>query len=279
MSLTIDAYCLELFSIYIRDQGLEFQNKQGMGSYEVNTPALDEVLMINYTSQPITVRNATSNGYFVHSGPGPYFPRWQSSPVLLKDRVNENTDYHRTKYVEQVERQGKVVLSGFEYGREGTIRDENATIARWATLRSITVGYEEIYSGSAALSMFLPVYETFEDSAKVVAVVETFLNFRRLLLNVLPNNIRGITVVVENSCEGNFTYIVDGASGGDIGVGDLHETAFDKYKQTTYLKEAATVNDGTPNGETISADPCYYQFHVFPSQVRSRYFNELCFFL
>jgi hypothetical protein len=48
-----------------------------------------------------------------------------------------------------------------------------------------------------------------DDESKVVAVISATFYWRDALKNVLPNNRKGLVVVIENPCTASFTYVVE----------------------------------------------------------------------
>lgn len=55
------------------------------------------------------------------------------------------------------------------------------------------------------------------------------------LRNLLPSTVRGIVVIIENSCDQLFTYNIDGSDAFYQGEGDFHDRKFDHMKVTTHL--------------------------------------------
>jgi hypothetical protein len=270
------------------EEGLKYQEKYGLRGFEHNPPPLDEVLMNNYTRKPISFRINASSETIVDSGPGPYVPTWQTSPVLKKQQINDNL-YRNPKHSHLVNRsivEGKAVFGRFEYGVPGGINNTNSTTALLATLRSFVEKKEVGYLGALVVFVYFPIYENFDDvinqpsngsgedvsdtrqNRKVVGVLQNIVHWRAYLRYLLPSSIRGITVVLENTCDGFFTYTLFGAEANVTGFGDLHQPKFNKYERFAEFDVEKTVTDGTLEGTPVDLDSCNYVLHIYPSQVR-----------
>jgi hypothetical protein len=97
----------------------------------------------------------------------------------------------------------------------------------------------------------------------------------------------GLFVVVENTCNQSFTYNMtssdhhhDHSSGGVaiyLGEGDLHDSKFNKLKQTLNLTRelAEEVSDvsGIGGGSTIGEGGCHYSIHTYPSAEMLKCYN------
>lgn len=271
------------------EEGIRYQDKYGLGNFEYNPPPLDDVLMTNYTRKVITYLNNVTNETVVDMGPGPYLPTWQTSPVLKKRGINNNL-FHDPKHSYLVNRsitEKKAVFGRFDYGPAGGINATNTTTAFLATLRSFVEKKQVGSLGALVVSVYIPIYENFNDlvdmstnttndtavqdpnkDRQVVGVLHNVVHWRAYLRSLLPTSIRGIGVVLENTCDGFFTYTLYGAEANVTGFGDLHQTKFDSHGRTGSFDVETTVTDGTQNGIPVDVDGCNYVIHVYPTQVR-----------
>jgi hypothetical protein len=267
--------------------GLDNQEDMGLDNFEPGAPPLDEVLMTNLTSMPITYIG--SNGeYVVEETATMYLPKWQSNPVLKKDRINVNmyhmyndvdeikfnsnvlgTDNHQhtSKFAKNCIDNGKAVLSNFEADPPGTIYDTNPRTARRATLISFLEKQDVPYLGSIIATLYLPVYDSFKKVRKVVGIVTATIQWRQYLKRILPENVEGVIVVMENTCDGYYTFEVNGNEAIGVGFGDLHDPAYSYYNRSTQFQTNSSIVDGSKNGVSFNWDKCEYALHVYPSKV------------
>jgi hypothetical protein len=240
----------------------------GLGELENEPPELNEVLMTNYSRMPIFHYNEAEE--MVHeASPGLYVPKWQSNPVLRKDPVNQNILSHALhgSFVQRCLDTGHAVLGNFENAPAGSIRHPNKTTALLATLRSFVEKEEVEYLGALFSMLYLPIFDTFGPNRQVVAVLQAIVHWRAFLRKILPDNVQGVTVVLENSCDGFYTYEINGRDAAVLGFGDSHDPKYDHYERVVFFDVEQTIVDGTENGLPIDLSACVYSLHVYPSQV------------
>jgi hypothetical protein len=236
--------------------------------YEFDPPPNDVVMMLNKTSMPIYYFDEHDN-VVVDPGPGPYAPRWLVYPVLKKEVMNLdifNDQAYASSAMDCIST-SKATISTFSQAPAGDITSSNRTTALIATLRSYAARHEEENAGSVFSKIFLPVFDSFGSDKKPVAMVSSLLLWREHFFKILPNSVQGITVVLENTCSGYYSYQINGDTALAIGNGDLHEQKFEKYGKGMTLDRHHTIPDGTPNGLQFDFGSCDFNLFVYPSQV------------
>jgi len=73
-----------------------------------------------------------------------------------------------------------------------------------------------------------PVFDTFEDDAKLVGLLVGLTSWENLF-NVLPEGVNGIHCVVRSSCGGVFTFVLRGPKAIYLGHDDHHEDEYEDY--------------------------------------------------
>jgi hypothetical protein len=206
----------------------------------------------------------------VDPGPGPYLVTWIVSPVLERYDVNYNLyqDPFIGQSVKKCLEEEIVIFGGFESAPEGNISSPNTKTAFFATLNSFSEENVVPYLGDPMARLFLPVYDSFGEDRKAVAVTIAIINWRRYFTKVLPETMQGITVVLENDCDGSFTYEVHGRDARAMGFGSRHNPDFESLDHTGVFDSSYTIQDGSKHGLAFRADSCPYRLHVYPSQVR-----------
>jgi hypothetical protein len=217
-------------------------------------------------------------------------PKWQSSPVLLKDRINVDINHqkeeansydefdstkigqnhyyqHMALYSTRCIESGRAVISNFDGAPPGTINDTNKYTARLASITSYAAKQVIPYSGSLVGTIYLPIFNTFGTSKVVVGIVTATIVWDKFLENILPVTATGVIAVVENTCDGSFTYEINGRTANPIGFGDLHNNDYNRYKRTQKFETAEPIVDGTKDGLRFYATDCFYALHVYPSTV------------
>ena len=103
----------------------------------------------------------------------------------------------------------------------------------------------------------LPIYQDVEQHPKIdsmVAVMTSILPWRNYFLDLLPEGIDGVFLVVSNTCNQTFTYEINGPEVTYLGPSDLHDPAYDDFESTTTF---------TPFGSEMA---CVHTLSFFPSE-------------
>jgi hypothetical protein len=199
---------------------------------------------------------------------GPYLPRWQTSPVLQTSMVNENLLEEDTvsSILKDALQTESAVLGGFHSAPPGDTSHPDPTTAFFATLRCMWDDEQVEYLGDPMSHIVIPIFDRLEGPLReVVGFLKATIHWHWYLRNVLPETDYGITVVIENECDGSFTYQLDGATASVIGFGDLHDRKFSKYGVTGRFQNEI-IGDGSSNGIRLNQHSCPYFFHVYPAQ-------------
>ena len=255
------------FADDLSDQGFAFQEELGLNGFEDHNETKNSWLT-NNTVDPMH--------YFdVHGDPvldlsaGPYLPTWQTSPVLHYNWVNEDLFLNPDESAEArvcIETDA-AVLGGFLLAPPGSSSNSNPMTAFFATLRSISEAKQTAYDGDPMARLKIPVFDSFDKATRnVVAVMVSVIHWQSYFVRILPSNVNGITVVLENACDGFYTYDLRGQEAFAVGFGDHHETKFDHLKRTAVF-DVDTLQDGTVSGIKFNQQKgCAYSLHVYPSQ-------------
>jgi class 3 adenylate cyclase len=129
-------------------------------------------------------------------------------------------------------------------------------------------GKQVEYLGDPMAQFQIPVFDSFnETTQKPVAVMRALVHWRHYFRNILPSNVRGITVVLENECDGQYTYEINGKEAFVEGFGDLHDRKFNHFGRTAeFATGVDDLDDGTSNGIKLMKGDCNYFVHVYPSE-------------
>ena len=133
------------------------------------------------------------------------------------------------------------------------------------------------YSGQAPLgTLGYPILDSVDGSGVTVGVLSTLFEWLALLQNILPDQAKGITCVVQNSCNQTFTMEINGPDVTMNGDGDLHDDSFDAYGITYALEEGL----GDLAEKTLykigfdDQSPCQYTLTVYPSAATRAAYNS-----
>ena len=200
----------------------------------------------NSTGTTIAVEQ---DGAGVDFGPGQYAPVWQQSPAphdpsivnfdLLSMEIFARV-YHGM-WETRLPVISEVTEVSFLY--EGAIKDD------------IT------HPHSFLLEPIYPKLDhtEVEDRDSVLGFIVAVLPWDAFLANLLPAQIKGITVVLHNTCGDHYTYILNGATPIYIGEGDLHESKFN------YLGVETDFAPFLEHEFSEKHEHCEYDFRIYPT--------------
>jgi hypothetical protein len=207
------------------------------------------------------------DGPLIDQASGPYFPLWQESPHFGRDRTNFNAasypDY--TDYINNTFETGKMTMGGVDTAKPGDIYNPDLTTSSFALLLSIAADKPVDYLGDPMSSVFVPVFDSFDTTKKPTALIFSVFRWATYFEGLLPENTPGVVVVLENTCDGPFTYKVVGEKAEYMGQGDLHDLSFDGMERAVDFASENDIFDA-PLGIGVHQGICAYSLRVYPSQ-------------
>jgi class 3 adenylate cyclase len=110
--------------------------------------------------------------------------------------------------------------------------------------------------------MFQPVFRNLKPTIvrrDLVGFLYTEVPWEQYFGHVLQENVRGIHVVVEDTCGGSVTLVIRGTHAFVLGPGDLHHEEFDDF----IMEDDLDLSNLLGHPATISG--CKYKLQVYPS--------------
>ncbi len=245
---------------------MRLQQEQGINDF-VNLSLIEKSWLTEAVVDPLHTFD-TIGTPVPSRGDGPFLPRWLTSPVLQTSMVNENL--FEKDGISQLMREciatRSAILGGFHSAKPGSTSHPDPTTSFFATLLSMWEGTEMEYLGDPMSHIAIPIFDSVNSRERmVVGVVKSTIYWQSFLRNILPKNDHGITVVVENLCDGSYTYQLDGPEVRVIGFGNRHDRKFSAYRVDGWLTKEV-IEDGTAKGIFFNQSSCPYTFHVYPAQ-------------
>lgn len=229
----------------------------------------------NMSSIPIWYYDNETNSKVVDSNPGPYLPVWQTSPLFFGgEEINENAaqSAHKKEIIESYMR-AIVTISSFLTSAPGGMDSANRLTSNLALMISTDLQETTSYEGDPFSKVSFPIFDSFSVSSReVVAILSVWIRWSRYFGNILPRNARGVILVINDSCTGQYSYKLDGSSAEALGWGDFHDRRYDSMSRITSLASVGRVSDGTPSGILMPQDICPIQLDIFPSK---EFFGEV----
>eukprot|EP00934_Nitzschia_sp_Nitz4_P003459 Nitzschia sp. Nitz4//scaffold506_size4488//37//3349//NITZ4_009244-RA/size4488-snap-gene-0.0-mRNA-1//-1//CDS//3329553613//3449//frame0 len=108
----------------------------------------------------------------------------------------------------------------------------------------------------------VPIHEDPTDvNSRIVAAHFTSMAWDVFMLGLLPEGVKGITVVLDNSCDQSFTFNLDGPRVYYVGEGDFHDRNYDYLETYQDLMEGSYSH---PNF-TTNTGHCRYSMRIYAS--------------
>ena len=107
---------------------------------------------------------------------------------------------------------------------------------------------------------FQPIHRTPGDTTSdIVAMFAVATAWDVSMLNLLPDNVKGMYAVLKNTCNQTVTYRIDGADATYLGEGHLHNSDYDDMSVYVDLNLQVHPNASTTPGH------CQYSMTIYPS--------------
>jgi hypothetical protein len=214
----------------------------------------------NGTFQPIPAKRSPK-----------YYPIWQQSPPyhsLVNDNFVEAANYG--PFVDVCAATGDIVLGDCEVYPPGNVSSPHPFTSVHAFMLSYAAGEYVEYRGDPITPIFLPVFDSYNEDRKLVAVMYALIAWKSYFFNILPKNVEPIVVILANSCHGPFTYIIDGPDVQFVGAGDFHSSNMEQYAAYVDLEDLLSESI---NGISLNQDVCQYNLTVYPTESNYNQYN------
>jgi hypothetical protein len=250
------------------DDARAYQEAKGLGFRSLQAAEESQDISLDFSSGiGDKIYTIGPDGPLVDQGSGPYFPLWQESPHLGRDMTNFNVAYSAdyAPYIKKSVETGKVTIGGLDTAMPGNIHDPDLTTSFFAMILSFAAGKPVDYLGDPMSSIFVPVFDSFDTTKKPTALIISVFSWAACLNGLLQDNTPGIVVVLENTCDGPFTYKVVGEEAEYMGQGDLHDPKFDGMERALDFASESDIFKAS-QGIGVHQDDCAYSLRVYPSQ-------------
>jgi hypothetical protein len=222
--------------------------------------------------------NSLSLVLFRNLKAGPYFPIWQSSPIMPSplDIVNFNmgTLPQYGQFVTNAASTGQIVLGGLHIAPAGGVSDPNPLTMGLAHIFSFHAGKQVNYTGEPLSTVFVPILDSFTEDRKTVAVLVANLRWASYLENILTDSTQPIRVVLSNTFQETFTYEIRGSQATLVGKGNLANRKYDDMAISVDFDETQIIIEPNTISLTLNQDLCRYTLHIYPTPEGDDYHND-----
>jgi hypothetical protein len=197
---------------------------------------------------PPSIHSGTSGGLIPLNATGPFSPLWQISP-MPSDKSIVNYNLFEKDFVKKLA--------------------HNVDARKLAALSHV-VDMTELFGdsfghlGETPESLLLqPIFEDFSADAKIVAHFAAVLEWDLYFENILHAGADGIILVVQDTCNEEFTFEINGPNVTFLGDGDFHDEKYDHLVRTSRF---ATFRKNDEDEDAIEdAEACKFFLYIYPS--------------
>lgn len=233
------------------------------------TPLPPVMLNVHNPNGPAPAQNVTPDNPF-------FYPIWSTFPAnegtMANVDINGDIEHQRT-----IANTVATGLPTMEMGYDYIDKEIDPNDGRYTTLKSSP--FFDYQDDPHSLAFF-PVFDHFVYNAsqpkQVAGLFFVMIYWRTYFDDLLPPGADGVFVILENTCQQQYTYKIDGANSAFVGHGDLHDPKYDHLEAGTsvdsVLRDATAITDTSSNSNTNSNSnttaniECHYSIRVYPSQ-------------
>jgi class 3 adenylate cyclase len=215
---------------------------------------------------PTEIIKVAGTGIADENGPGPYMPWWQFAPALpLPTLVNYNTMSHPTRQTQLeaiTETKQRLCTKAWDYSDDNPETVGKKPILNLFLQHGGGTGPGDYQAGPVS-DLYVPIFDNYSEGRRLVGALAAYIYWQVYFEKILPPHQKGVLVVLENSCDQKYSYVVNGREAEYIGQGDLHDTKYNDLEVSTewgsFVHLELDEVDDIPEGQ------CLYKIRVFPS--------------
>jgi len=251
---------------YCSVEGLEYQEEIGLYDF-----------LLKSNSSFVAKAKSTPNSIWYYNkdnikvpelGPGPYLPVWETSPILHGGkRANENLmRLNVTQSPFKAYQTGHIMISELITAPPGYMNSDHHQTAIFALLRSVAEDKVIKYEGEPMSLVSIPIFNIFAQNRTTSRVLVSWINWALYFEDILTYTIRGIVMVLSDSCGGQFTFEIRGEEVAFLGQGDRHSHAYNRKRVAARFKQNQIIDDGTTRGVALNQQGCRIALDIYPSK-------------
>ena len=178
------------------------------------------------------------------------------------------------KYINTSVITGQIAIGGLDTPPPGGVSDPDASTRLYANILSFEAGKPVNYTGEPFSTVYVPVVDSFAKDRKTVAIITAAIRWRNYLEGVLTDSTQPILVVLSNTCEGAFTFKVQGSQATFMGKGNLASPKYNDMAISVELDENDFIIEPNTIALTMNQDLCRYTLHIYPTKKGEEYHND-----
>lgn len=178
-------------------------------------------------------------------------------------------------YIAKSAETGQITIGGIDTADPGDKTHPDLTTSFFAYILSFDAGEWVEYNGEPMSSVYIPVVDSFEDDRETVAVLLAVIRWGAYFKGIQSPNSNPLRVVLENTCEGAFTYEIDGPKSTFLGAGRLVNEEYQDMEESVALDSTNFVVEENTISLTLNQDICQYSLSVYPTEQMDDHYNNI----
>eukprot|EP00934_Nitzschia_sp_Nitz4_P001584 Nitzschia sp. Nitz4//scaffold59_size112058//30038//33704//NITZ4_004104-RA/size112058-snap-gene-0.61-mRNA-1//-1//CDS//3329555108//1584//frame0 len=201
-----------------------------------------------------------------------YVPQWQAYPTASTFASAFNFDLLSDAILPEFPWKKGAHLSNFK-----NLNGANPFFSEWV----YDFVHDDYEKDDPISELYYPIFDdaaleidasTREEANMVGLFVMTFY-WRNFLVDILPHDVKGIKLVIENTCNNTVSFSLDGHAVTLEGVGDVHKSKYENMKRQVELSDLSIFASTSSwyTGLPLNGEECQHTIRIYPSET----FEEL----
>jgi hypothetical protein len=167
----------------------------------------------------------------------------------------------------------QIALGGLDTAPPGGIYSRDPITVFFAELLSFQAGKTVNYTGEPISGVVVPIVDNFGDDRKAVAILFSILRWSSYFEGILASTSQPVHVVLSNSCQGAFSFLIRGESVSFIGKGNLANSDYEEMALSVNLDASKFIVERYTIALTLSQDLCQYNLKIYPTEEGDDYYS------
>lgn len=206
----------------------------------------------------------------------PCAPAWQQSPLPHWLDTNFNLlDVGGGIFASALSaaNAGDVYLGGLVNDAPGYYNSSNPGTRSGSSYLSFEAKEIVPYSGEPISTVFIPVMNSLGENKTTAAIIFASLRWAQYFKDILTDSLTPVQVVLENDCDGAFTYTVKGPDVVYEGPGNLADSRYDDMRKSLEIDSSKVVFERDVLDLTLKT-ACGVVMHVYPTLTSDSFYND-----
>ena len=179
-----------------------------------------------------------------------------------------------SKYINVTISTGEIAIGGLDTATPGDVSSPDPATIFFVYFLSFAAGKPVNYTGEPFSTVFVPVVDSFASNRTTVAVLNAVIRWASYFENILTDSAQPVHLVLSNTCDGEFTYKIQGERADFIGKGNLANPKYEDMTMDVELDESQFVIEPNTIALNLNQDLCRYTLRIYPTTEGDEYHKD-----